>query len=216
MNREWADKNKAAQSKLKKGSFVDGIHEYIELRKCLMQEMLSWKEELSLEDYYAIPFINAKGYHSKTIAYSIWHIIRIEDIVVNTLIRDTKEILFEKEFDKKIGTDIITTGNELVKQEIADFSRTLNIGVLYEYADAVRISTDAWLEGLCYENSKRKFDEIDANRILKLGVVANDENAIWLIDYWCRKDVLGLIKMPLSRHWIMHIEAANRIKEKIK
>lgn len=40
MNREWADKNKAAQSKLKKDSFVDGIHEYIELRKCLMQEML--------------------------------------------------------------------------------------------------------------------------------------------------------------------------------
>ena len=26
------------------------------------------------------------------------------------------------------------------------------------------------------------------------------------------KDISGLIKMPLSRHWIMHIEAANRIK----
>ncbi|MDD6401173.1 MAG: phage head-tail adapter protein, partial [Lachnospiraceae bacterium] len=40
-------------------------------------------------------------------------------------------------------------------------------------------------------------------------------SAVWLIDYWCSKDISGLIKMPLSRHWIMHIEAANRIKEKI-
>lgn len=42
-----------------------------------------------------------------------------------------------------------------------------------------------------------------------------EESAVWLIDYWCSKDISGLIKMPLSRHWIMHIEAANRIKEKI-
>ena len=52
-------------------------------------------------------------------------------------------------------------------------------------------------------------------RICELGVVSDDESAVWLIDYWCNKDISGLIKMPLSRHWIMHIEAANRIKEKI-
>ena len=59
------------------------------------------------------------------------------------------------------------------------------------------------------------FDDEDKERIRKLDVVSNDEDAIWLIDYWCSKDIKGLIKMPLSRHWIMHIEAANRIKEKI-
>lgn len=48
-----------------------------------------------------------------------------------------------------------------------------------------------------------------------LNVVSNDENAIWLIDYWCGKDIRGLIQMPFSRHWIMHIEASLRIKNKI-
>jgi len=38
---------------------------------------------------------------------------------------------------------------------------------------------------------------------------------IWLIDYWCGKDIRGLIQMPFSRHWIMHIEASLRIKNKI-
>ncbi len=35
------------------------------------------------------------------------------------------------------------------------------------------------------------------------------------IDYWCNKDIRGLIQMPFSRHWIMHIEACLRIKKKI-
>ena len=215
MNKEWSDKNKLAQSKLKKTSFQEGINEYIELREILMQEMLSWKQVMSSEDYYAIPFINADGYHSKTVAYSIWHIIRIEDIVVNSLIREKNEVLFENNFDKKIGTNIITTGNELVNQEIADFSKMLDIEVLYEYALSVKVNTDEWLKNLQYEDVKKKFGDEDKKRISELGVVSNDEQAVWLIDYWCNKDISGLIKMPLSRHWIMHIEAANRIKEKI-
>lgn len=215
MNREWSDKNKIAQSKLKKTSFHEGINEFVELREMLMEEMLSWQQVLSLEDYYAIPFINVEGYHSKTIAYSIWHIFRIEDIVVNSLIRRKKEVLFENHFDKEIGADIVTTGNELEKQEIAEFSKKLNIDVLYEYALAVKVNTDEWLKNLTYEDSKKKFGDDDKKRISELGVVSDDENAVWLIDYWCGKDISGLIKMPLSRHWIMHIEAANRIKEKL-
>lgn len=215
MNREWSDKNKLAQSKLKKTSFQEGINEFVELREMLMQEMLSWKQVLSPEDYCTIPFINSDGYHSKTIAYSIWHMIRIEDIVVNSLIREKNEVLFENNFDKKIGADIITTGNELVKQEIAEFSKKLNIEALYEYALSVKANTDEWLKSLQYEDVKKKFGDDDKKRISELGVVSNDENAVWLVDYWCNKDISGLIKMPFSRHWIMHIEAANRIKEKI-
>lgn len=39
---------------------------------------------------------------------------------------------------------------------------------------------------------------------------------VWLIDFWCRKNIRGLIQMPLSRHWIMHIEASIRIWNKLK
>ena len=178
MNREWSDKNKLAQSKLKKATFYDGINEFLKLREMLMQEMLSWKKLLSSDDYCAIPFINADGYHSKTVAYSIWHIIRIEDIVVNSLIRRKKEVLYENNFDKKIGADIITTGNELVKQEIAEFSKKLNIEALYEYALSVKASTDEWLKSIHYEDIKKKFGDDDKKRISELGVVSDDESAV--------------------------------------
>ena len=129
--------------------------------------------------------------------------------------KESQEILFKNDFVKKIGAEIITTGNELKKQEIVDFSRKLDIDALYEYVLAVKADTDAWLEGLFYDDCKKTFTQGDKNRIIALGVVFDDENAKWLIDYWCSKDIFGLIKMPLSRHWIMHIEAANRIKAKI-
>ena len=44
------------------------------------------KKEISPADFSAMPFPNAKGYHSKTIAYSIWHTIRIHNLFRRTYI----------------------------------------------------------------------------------------------------------------------------------
>ena len=62
---------------------------------------------------------------------------------------------------------------------------------------------------------KKKISEERKEDLKSLNVVSNDENAIWLIDYWCAKDIRGLIQMPFSRHWIMHVEASFRIKNKV-
>lgn len=216
MNRGWAEKNKQMQALLKKATLKEGIAELLSLRKLLMDEMLSWRSELTTEDYSKMPYMNANGYHSKTIAYSIWHIMRIEDIVVNTLILNCDEILFTNQYLKKINAPIITTGNELVKEEIAEFSKKLDLDALYEYAEAVRQKTDAWLLTISYDDLNTRFSDGDKNRIRNCNVVSTAEEAEWLIDYWCNKDVKGLLKMPLSRHWIMHIEAAGRIMSKLK
>jgi len=215
MNKEWSEIQKSIQKQLNKASFPEGIRLLLNLREILMQEVLSWKEELKEEDYYAIPFINANGYHSKTIAYSLWHIFRIEDIVVHTLIKNDRQVFFDGYYQKKINTPIITTGNELVKSQIAEFSKRLNVDALYEYIKAVKESTDEWLKSIDFADLKRRFNDSDKNRIRKLHVVSMDGRASWLVDYWCDKDIKGLLLMPLSRHWIMHIEAGIRIKDKI-
>lgn len=214
MNKEWSEKNKAMQSLLKKNTFNEGICELTELRDELMCEILSWKS-LSREDFCAIPFLNADGYHSKTVAYSLWHIFRIEDIVVNSLIRNTDEVLLGSKYAQKMHAPIITTGNELKGMEIVAFSQKLDIDVLYEYIKDVKETTDSWLETLDFSMLKTVFDDSDRERLKALKVVSTDADAAWLIDYWCSKDIKGLIKMPLSRHWIMHIEASLRIIRKI-
>lgn len=214
MNKEWSDLNKSFQVQLrKKSTFPDGIKALMTLRQILMDELFHMKQELHREDFNAMPFPNANGYHSKTIAYSIWHIFRIEDIVVHGLIQNDDEIF--RTYQDKIGTSIITTGNELAGRQIEEFSREIDLDALYAYAVAVKSSTGEMLKRLSYQDLSKRFNEADKARLRELQVVGTDENACWLIDYWCGKDIEGLLRMPFSRHWIMHTEASLRIKNKI-
>ena len=214
MNKEWSELNKAFQTQIKKeSSFAEGIDTLLILRQRLMEELVCMKQALHREDFNAMPFPNVNGYHSKTIAYSIWHIFRIEDIVAHSLMQNNEEIFWA--YRDKIGVPIITTGNELVGKQITEFSEKLDLDALHAYAVAVKNSTDELLKQLSYRDLCRKFSEIDKARLEQLQVVSTDENACWLIDYWCGKDIGGLLRMPFSRHWIMHVEACLRIKNKI-
>ncbi|MBQ4530967.1 MAG: phage head-tail adapter protein, partial [Lachnospiraceae bacterium] len=132
MNREWSEQNKLMQLQIKKkDTFLLGINTLMELRKELMEQIQQFREELSQEDYSEIPFMNAKGYHSKSIAYSLWHIFRIEDIVAHTLIAEDEQIFFRGNYQEKMNSPIITTANELVKEEIREFSKQIQIEELY-------------------------------------------------------------------------------------
>lgn len=216
MNYEWSALNKTMQNQLqKKDGFSDGINTLLVLRQNLLKEILNFREVLKRDDFDKMPFINAKGYHNKTIAYSLWHIFRIEDIVTHTLIKNDNQIFFEKDYQKRINSPIITTGNELVKEEISDFSKCLNLDELYEYILEVNDSTTELLRSLSYPDLKELMTSIDKDYLNDLKVVSEDENAYWLIDYWCGKNIKGLITMPLSRHWIMHVDASIRIMNKI-
>lgn len=217
MNKEWSELNKTMQTQIKKkDTYIYGISTLFELRNRLMQTIISFKNNLSREDFNAIPFINADGYHSKTIAYSLWHIFRIEDIVAHTLINYDEQIFFSGNYKDRMNSPIITTGNELVKNEISDFSKQLDINELYSYISEVKESTDDILRELTYQMLKQRISAEHREILQKMNVVSSDENASWLIDYWCGKDIRGLIQMPFSRHWIMHIEASLRIENKIR
>ena len=216
MNKLWSELNKTMQTQIKKkDTYGAGIDTLFDLRNQLMKTLSLFNEELSREDFNAIPFINADGYHCKTIAYSIWHIFRIEDIVAHTLISKNEQVFFSGNYQERINSPIITTGNELVKEQIADFSKQLNLKELYSYIFEVKGSTEKILNSLSYDQLKKKVSEERKEHLKLLNIVSTDENAIWLIDYWCGKDIRGLIQMPFSRHWIMHIEASLRIKNKI-
>ena len=216
MNKEWSEQNKRMQQLIKKAdTFEQGKDVLFELRNDLMDTILSFKKDLKREDFDAMPFMNADGYHSKNIAYSIWHVFRIEDIVAHTLVKGDEEILFSGNYQSRINSPVITTGNELVKEQISDFTKQLDIDELYSYVADVKKSTEEIIRNLTYGDLKTKVPNERKENLQTLGVVSDDENAFWLIDYWCKKDVRGLVQMPFSRHWIMHVEACQRIKSKL-
>lgn len=216
MNKHWSELCKAVQAQIKKqDTYKDSIDTLLDLRNNLMNTLTSLRDELSREDFNAMPFINAVGYHSKNIAYSIWHVFRIEDIVAHTLINGDEQVFFSGNYKKRINAPITTTGNELVKYQIAEFSEKLNLSELYSYIFEVKESTEKLIQNLSYADMKSKISEDAKDNLKFLNVVSAEERAIWLIDYWSGKDIGGLIQMPFSRHWIMHIEASLRIQNKI-
>jgi len=216
MNKEWSEKHKLIQTLIgKEATYKEGTELLIELRTELFEQITRIVNVYPAEAFYLMPFPNAKGYHSKTLAYSIWHIFRIEDIVAHTLISRDDQILLTGDYQRKIGSPIITTGNELQGQEIVKFSKELNIRALYEYANEVMLSANTILTDLNYSQMQIRYSDADKKRLVGSGCVSTSENAFWLIDYWCGKDICGLIKMPFSRHWIMHIEAMLRIEKRV-
>ena len=216
MDKNWSEMNKDMQTLIaKKDTFKDGIEKLLILRKSLFEQITRIVSTFPEEAFYQMPFARAEGYHSKTLAYSIWHIFRIEDIVAHEMIAEDRQVLFSRDFQTAVHSPIITTGNELTGDEISEFSRQLDVKALYRYAQEVMRSTDRILTGLEYSDLKRKFGEEMIEKLRNTGCVSDAESAAWLIGYWCGKDIQGLIRMPFSRHWIMHIEAMQRIKNRL-
>ncbi len=216
MNKDWSEKNKRMQLLIaKEAGFHEGIDVLIELRSDLFGQISSIVNTYPAEAFSRMPFAGAEGYHSKTLAYSLWHIFRIEDIVAHTLIRNDDQVLFAGGWLEKTQSPIITTGNELRGDEIVAFSEKLDIRAVYEYCRAVMDSANELLRSLEFRDMGKKFTDEDRARLAGSKCVSTDEEAFWLIDYWCGKDIRGLIRMPFSRHWIMHIEAMCRIKNKL-
>lgn len=217
MNTEWSELCKLKQEQLKKAeTFDEGIQNLLLLRKILMKQMEEFRGSISDEQFAAMPYMNAKGYHNKTVAYGLYHVFRIEDIVANTIIQKKEEVFFAKDYQKRMNTSIITTGNELVKEQIGEFSAQLNLDELYNYMHDVDKETTKLIQSFKPKDMKIKMTEEDKKRVRELHVVSEEPVAEWLVDYWCNKNIAGLVQTPLSRHWIMHIEASLRIIDKIK
>ena len=95
MNKDWSEKNKKMQMLIgRETTFVEGIDVLIDLRNDLFSQISYIVNTYPPEGFYQMPFEGAEGYHSKTLAYSMWHIFRIEDIVAHTLINADEQVLF--------------------------------------------------------------------------------------------------------------------------
>ena len=216
MDNDWSEKNKKMQTLIsKEATLAEGIKVLLDLRVELFEQITSIVKNFPTVAFYQMPFCVGKGNQHTTLAWSLWHLFRIEDIVVHTLILKNEQVLFMGDWLDKTNSLIITTVNELDGDDMIKFSKALNIKATYEYCKVVMESTNEMLRQLKFADLKKTFTIEDKERLRASKCVSPDESSAWLIDYWCGKNIKGLIQMPLSRHWIMHVEAMRRIKNKL-
>ena len=147
-------------------------------------------------------FKELKDCKNENIIWNLWHIMRIEDLIVNILICEKESILNEK-LKNELNISITDTGNSLTKEEIKKFAKNINIKKLKYYSDKISKNTINLIKRLKAEYIKRKINKINLEKIINGCGVTKDN--LWLIDYWGKKDIAGLLLMPLSRHIIVHL-----------
>ena len=151
-----------------------------------------------------------------TIAWCLWHSTRIEDITMNILVADDTQVINNDNWLKKMNVRVCDTGNAMTNKEIVDFSLIMDMQELRNYRKTVGRKTREIIKSFEPSDLKRKIEPNRLQRILDEGGVLNVEGANWLIDFWGRKNVAGILLMPVTRHHIVHINESIRLKEKCR
>ena len=153
---------------------------------------------------------------SKTvpICWQFWHTYRIEDLVSNILMENSKQI-FNEDWQKRIGSSITHTGNALEPDELEAWAKAINVEELKNYMIEVGKNTRRILSELSLEQIKSMVPEEWVMRILEEGGVTTDFRSVWLLVFWGRLTIGVMILTPMTSHHMMHLPTCvDRIKEK--
>jgi hypothetical protein len=218
VSKGWNEKQKSLNILLpNQKTFVKGINLLLEMHGLLHDKKVY---KITSETFYDNLWEDMKEETCKIISnketsvlWNIWHITRIEDIISNILI-ENKKTIFNKEIQTKLGIKIKDTGNVMTHSEIESFNKNINIKELKGYRVKVGKSTQKIIEALEFSDIKGKVEKEQLEKIKQNGGVIDDPKSIWLLDFWGKKNILGLIMMPITRHQIVHLNDCFKIKQK--
>ncbi|HEX3078424.1 MAG TPA: DinB family protein [Lachnospiraceae bacterium] len=167
-------------------------------------------DDLSPKEYAVMPTSK-----DETIAWSIWHIARIEDLTMNLLVGRTSQV-FDEQWKTRMRVNMTDTGNAMNDDEIMEFSKTINTDELLKYRDAVGKQSRSIVMQLQAGDMKRKIEDSDIRRIFNEGGITDHPDSNWLLDFWGKKDIAGIVLMPLTRHQTLHLNDCDKWKEAIR
>lgn len=205
-----------------KGNDIDKIKELtLEVHAMVHPAEISGKTEKTIADYVLDYMLKGNqnelvprqdydadlhyaGTRTVPMCWHFWHIYRIEDLISNILMANQNQI-FNEEWQKRIDSSITDTGNALELDEAITFGKKINIEALHEYMIVVGKNTRHILENLTLEQINSMVPEEWVMRILEEGGVTTDFRSVWLLVFWGRLTVGGMILTPITDHHMMHL-----------
>jgi hypothetical protein len=152
--------------------------------------------------------IPPNGVHS--IGWMMWHTARCEDITMNLLVAGSPQVLLSGGWLEKMKVSICDTGNAMTVDEIRAYSAAVDIAAIRAYRTAVGRRTREIIQQIQPGSLKQKVAPARIQQVWAEGAVV--EAARWLTDYWGSRTIAGLLKMPATRHNMVHLNEAMRIK----
>ena len=147
-----------------------------------------------------------------SIVWLIWHIARIEDVTMNILVAGKPQIINQDNWLERMKVSIVSTGNGMDANEVAQLSEAIDIESLRGYRIAVGRQTRENVQMLGPDDLKEMVKQSRLRQLMDEGAVL--EKSRGLIDYWGRKNIAGLLLMPPTRHCFVHLNEAARVKKR--
>jgi hypothetical protein len=149
-----------------------------------------------------------------SIAWCIWHLARIEDIALNVLVAGTPQVYLKDNWIHRLNVEYIDSGNEMDRKDISRLSEQIDTNALRSYRVAVGFRTREIARGLQPPQLKTKVDPTRIQQVKEQGALV--EAAYAIAAYWSRRNIAGLLLMPATRHNLVHLNEASRIKDRMK
>lgn len=148
-----------------------------------------------------------------SIIWIFWHIARIEDMTMNMLVAGSPTVLQSGNYLEQMNVPFRDTGNEITPENMAILNESMDVTALRNYRRAVGQRTQAIMLALESETVLQDVDPARIQQLWKSGVVVPE--AKYVVDYWSKRTIAGLLLMPATRHNFIHLNEASRIKQAI-
>jgi hypothetical protein len=148
-----------------------------------------------------------------SIAWIIWHVARIEDMTMNALMAGKTQIFFQDDWFKKLNITEAHSGNVVMDDaDVTTLSQAIDIQALKTYRLAVGRATREEVTALEPDEVQQKVNPARLQGLLDDGSVPPEARG--LIEYWGNLTIAGLLLMPPTRHCLVHMNEALKVKKK--
>ncbi|MCB0107976.1 MAG: DinB family protein [Caldilineaceae bacterium] len=117
-----------------------------------------------------------------SLAWLLWHMARCEDVAVNTVIRNTAEVLDGDNWPGQLSVSTRHIGTGDTYAEMVALGRNIDIEALRAYRDAVGRETQAWAQTVDFATLNGFITVEDAHRAALRG--AFGPHAQWVESLW--------------------------------
>jgi len=212
---EWNSRHKRLRKALSVGDrpavcdLFAKQHAMVHSSRVSSLELVSFEDEIleGLSDQQ-IRLIAPGSQHS--VVWILWHITRIEDVVMNLLVTGSSQVLHANGWQDKLGTAVTHTGNSMGDREVRQLSGAMNIDQLKEYRAAVGRETLRIVSRLDSRDYKSRVDAVRVQRIWAEKALLRRAKSI--LDYWASRTIAELLLMPPLRHCLLHLNEARRLE----
>ena len=189
------------------------LNHHAMLHSAKMADAGLWSFENAILDDMDEARIRRIPHGSKSsITWCFWHIARIEDVAMNRLVADQAQIFLQNNWQERMQTSFVDTGNAMSAEEMVQLSEEMDIAALRAYRVAVGRQTRQIVMALTPTDFTKKVDLQRLEKIWTDGAIR--EAARDILEYWGKRTIAGLLLMPASRHILVHLNEALNLKKK--